>query len=340
VLKIGDFGLSKLIDQATKTLTFKGSGSPRYMAPEVWELARATPATDLYSVGVMLFEALTGKPPFDARDLHFLRDLHLYRPAVRVKSLNPAVPDKLDGIVKKLLLKEAKLRYQTAEAVIEALRDLGTATTPSGDITAIAARVRQHHDAVEGQKLKVEQARDAQRRELEKNRYMEQELVSLIDAVVEEVNAELPEVKIQWAMMGNDRTYRLGNRVLVIHFFRPGELYDSLEVPGRIETLRKRHAVHGGYIEIREGNSDREGWNFVLVRPPDSIYGDWILVETEVSALTGRATRYLPIATQARLFADNLACHWMPAIHVYQLKSKPLEKSDILKIIHKFVPET
>lgn len=52
-LKVGDFGLAKFVDEATRTLTFKGAGTPRYMAPEVWFGHHATPATDLYALGVM-----------------------------------------------------------------------------------------------------------------------------------------------------------------------------------------------------------------------------------------------------------------------------------------------
>src|SRR5581483_9311749 len=57
-LKIGDFGLAKFVDEATRTLTFKGSGTPRYMAPEVWTGQHVVPATDLYALGVLFFEAV------------------------------------------------------------------------------------------------------------------------------------------------------------------------------------------------------------------------------------------------------------------------------------------
>ena len=48
---------------------------------------------------------------------------------------------------------------------------------------------------------------------------------------------------------------------------------------------------------------------------------------------------YEPIATNAKLFADNLACHWMPAMHSYQLTDKSLEKSDLVKILGVFIPK-
>ena len=104
-----------------------------------------------------------------------------------------------------------------------------------------------------------------------------------------------------------------------------------------MDVLKKRHAVHGGFIEIREGREDHEGWNLVLVRPPDDLYGEWRLVETRVSPLMGRMTRYEPTATQARLFADNLACHWMPAMHTFQLTDKALEKADMVRILGVFI---
>jgi len=62
-------------------------------------------------------------------------------------------------------------------------------------------------------------------------------------------------------------------------------------------------------------------------------------VETRVSPLTGRGTLYEPIATEAQLFADNLACHWAHTMHIYQLTDKPLEKADIIKILHIFIPK-
>jgi eukaryotic-like serine/threonine-protein kinase len=114
-LKVGDFGLAKFVDEATRTLTFKGAGTPRYMAPEVWFGNHASKATDLYAVGVMLFEALAGKAPFIAQDTNALREMHCYSPAPRVKAANAKVPDMLDGIVKKLLAKDPRARYQTAQ---------------------------------------------------------------------------------------------------------------------------------------------------------------------------------------------------------------------------------
>lgn len=335
-LKIGDFGLARFVDEATRTLTFKGGGTPLYMAPEVWLTQRATPATDLYALGVIIFEALTGRLPFEAPSLNAVRDQHLYRPAPRAKSLRSDLPDALDGIIKKLLAKEARQRFQSAREVLEALRT----APPSGEpaIAELAARARSHHDAAERAALAAQQREQHARDEAALNRYKEEELATLIDDVVAEVNAHLVETKIAPTTARSDGAWRFGNRVLQLHFFEPGELYRNPKVPGRMEILKKRFAVHGGYLEIQEGGEDREGWNLVLVRPPDSTYGEWRIVETRANALTGRQFRYEPAATKAQFFADNLACHWMPAMHSFNLADKPLERSDIVKILGILIP--
>ena len=102
-LKVGDFGLAKFADASTRTLTFKGYGTPSYMAPEVWEMKPASRGSDLYAVGVMLYEGVTGKLPYRADDIGTLRQLHLHSTAPRPKDLNPEVPGFLDDVVVRLL---------------------------------------------------------------------------------------------------------------------------------------------------------------------------------------------------------------------------------------------
>jgi serine/threonine protein kinase len=336
-LKIGDFGLAKFVDEATRTLTFKGSGTPRYMAPEVWLGAHVVPATDLYALGVMFFEAVTGQAPFAAPDTNGLRDLHLYSPVPRPKSVNPDVPELIDGVIKKLLAKSSKDRYQSADEVLRALQ---TVPRPADStIVGLADRIRRHHDTAEAETLAHEKAVQQEQDSQARIRYMEQQLLDLMQEVIDELNSQLVETKIVRRDSYDERVYEFQGRELVIHFFSPQELYINPEVPGRMETLKKKHAVHGGLIEIREYGDDHEGWNLVLVRPPDDPYGEWRIVETRLSPLSGRGTRYEPIATNAKLFADNLACHWMPAMHLYQLTDKALEKRDIVRILEVFIPK-
>jgi len=338
VKKLADFGLAKFVDEATRTLTFKGFGTPRYMAPEVWDRRRITAATDLYAIGVMLFEALTGVPPFSGTDIIQVRNEHLFSAAPRAKSLNADIPDFLDGIVKKMLSKDPRDRYQSARGANDALHALARETPSNSPGQEIAARMRKHHDAKEAEELRAAESYKAAEDAQARNRYKQEELLTLFDEVMSDINGGLEEVKITTQPLATGRTYIFGNRTLLVHFFDSGALFRDPLVPGRMGVLRRRHVVHAGYVEIAENGEDREGWNIVLVRPADAMYGDWRLVETRANPLKGR-TQFEPIATEAQLFADNLACHWQPVMHSFILKDKPLEKSDVYQVFSVFIPK-
>ena len=205
------------------------------------------------------------------------------------------------------------------------------------DLTHIANRAKQRHGIDEASRLERQQAAQVQAERAARNLQQEREVAGLLDAVITDLNAHFPDPLIRMIETSHGREYHFANRTLTLHFFRKGALYDNPLVPGRMETLGRRHAVHGGYIEIREGGEDRQGWNLVLVRPDDGV-GEWRIVETRVSALTGRVARFEPFATEAQLLADNLACHWSSAMHVYTLTDKPLERAELLKILNVFVP--
>ena len=198
--------------------------------------------------------------------------------------------------------------------------------------------MRKHHDAKEAEELRIAESYKAAEDAQARNRYKEEELLALFDEVMSEINDSLEEVKITIQSLATGRAYIFGNRTLLVHFFDSGALFRDPLVPGRLEFLRRRHVVHAGYIQIAENGEDREGWNIVLARPADSMYGDWRFVETRVNPLMGRS-QFEPIATEAQLFADNLACHWQPAMHRFVLKDKPLEKSDVYQVFGVFIPK-
>jgi hypothetical protein len=202
---------------------------------------------------------------------------------------------------------------------------------------AIAERMREARERERAAELARELEREGERERVRDNRADENEVLASFDAVVARINAQLPEPLIRSLVSGRDKEYRFGARSVHVHLFDDGELYRNPKVPGRMEVLRTKHAVHAGFVEIREDGADREGWNLVLVRPPQNS-GEWRIVETRVSALVSRRTRFEPIATDAQLFADNLACHWHGAMHSFVLNEKPLAEDDILRIFDVLVP--
>ncbi len=92
----------------------------QYLSPEVTGLLNyeETPSSDLYSLGIVLFECLAGRPPFQAKNVGALLRQHLSKPAPELRALGLPVPRVLEEVLQRMLRKDPRDRYQSAEAVI------------------------------------------------------------------------------------------------------------------------------------------------------------------------------------------------------------------------------
>jgi serine/threonine-protein kinase len=121
--KISDFGLAKLIDRSGGTQPDVILGTPAYMSPEVAAggSKRAAPAADVYGLGAILYEALTGRPPFRGDTKAAILELVRTRMPARPRALRPEIDPALEQIVLRCLHKEPGLRYRTAAELADAL---------------------------------------------------------------------------------------------------------------------------------------------------------------------------------------------------------------------------
>jgi serine/threonine-protein kinase len=126
IAKIADFGIAQALGRsAAGEDPSKGDmvwGSPQYISPEQAAGEMLTPASDIYSTGVMLFELLTGRLPFPGKDPRTLSLQHMLEPAPSPRLLNPSLPPELDEIVLRALAKDPAQRYRNGDQMARVLK--------------------------------------------------------------------------------------------------------------------------------------------------------------------------------------------------------------------------
>lgn len=121
-VKVADFGIARAMSEASIQSGSLLWGTPHYFSPEQASGEAPTPASDVYAIGIIVFEMLTGRLPFEADTLPALALKHLHEPAPLVTSLNASVPAQLEQIINKILSKEPAGRYRTAGQLERILR--------------------------------------------------------------------------------------------------------------------------------------------------------------------------------------------------------------------------
>lgn len=130
--KITDFGIARVLASIhPEEVSDVVWGSPQYFAPEQAAGAAPSPASDVYSLGIILYEVLTGSLPFQAPDATQLARLHQSVPPPSPRALNAEVPAALEQIVFKVLAKEPAARYRTADQLGRVLMTFAPRSQPA-----------------------------------------------------------------------------------------------------------------------------------------------------------------------------------------------------------------
>ncbi len=128
-VKIGDFGIARIPSSAVRTMTGMVMGSPQYMSPEQVTGKSVDHRTDIFSLGVVLYEMLTGSPPFNGENVHSIMYQIVNFNPQPPSTVNSAAPEMLDYIVAKALAKDADKRYRSAREMVEDLKACATGET-------------------------------------------------------------------------------------------------------------------------------------------------------------------------------------------------------------------
>jgi tetratricopeptide (TPR) repeat protein/predicted Ser/Thr protein kinase len=121
---IMDFGLAKSIQALLLDKSRAVAGTPQYMSPEQARSEKTDHRSDIYSLGVIMFEMLTGRLPFEAFTANEYREKHIKEPPPLPSKINPLIPAALEAVVLRCLEKDREKRYQDVEEILETLKKI------------------------------------------------------------------------------------------------------------------------------------------------------------------------------------------------------------------------
>ena len=130
VVKLMDFGIAKSRLDINLTRTGATIGSFNYMSPEQVNGTKVDARSDLYSIGIVLYELFAGRRPFESDSTYGILDKHLHSAPQPPIELNSALPPQLNAIILKALAKDPAERFQTADTFRDALKPFCTASQP------------------------------------------------------------------------------------------------------------------------------------------------------------------------------------------------------------------
>jgi eukaryotic-like serine/threonine-protein kinase len=284
-LKIADFGLSKFVDQRTRTNTFKGIQHLHYMAPEVWESQTHSTKIDVYSVGLLFFEILTLRHPFlnsvtDPANPNHWRKAHLFTRPPDVRAQRTEVPLGVSQVLARMVAKRPQDRPEWDE-ILNHLRGSGASVERSTNVERLVELAVDRHSTVEKHDLQQRQQQEQARERLNIYNHSCEELLSNFDEIVRKFNErfQLGKISVQdfrhdWAFSHPGRVYHIPNAgSITCQFFTPTE--------GGVR-IQNQELIGGGIIELHFGPSA----NLLLLKQSsDDLYGHWAVCLVEISAI-------------------------------------------------------
>ena len=119
---VADFGLAKFTEGKLELTNTMMTGTAAYMAPEIARLGKSTKRSDLYALGIMLFEMLTGKQPYQGKTPYKVLSAHVHEPIPKIRELRPDLPEAIQPVIDKALAKEPADRFASAHELSAAFK--------------------------------------------------------------------------------------------------------------------------------------------------------------------------------------------------------------------------
>ena len=352
VLKIADFGLSKIIDEKTRTSSFKGWGTPKYIAPEAWVGKKNTIQMDIYSMGIMFYELLTLSYPFEPTnpyDYSEWQNVHLYSSPKQIGKLRSDTSPKLAQIILKMIEKEVSVRYKNWEEIESDLESLEISTEIDSTIARIVKKKMEKDEEQLKEKLEAEK-KQKKREQFEKmiQFKIQKDIIDPLQVIIDEFNENYVHGKIRIEKKGYPYLFEylvhlLSGTMLILKI---APLHDEDCVKERViddygrriacremkrPVLNKKNILAWGMLESQHGT----GFNIVLLENQEDMYGDWyVLTNTNSAFATNHRRNVEPFAFKFEELDREI--EYIGAIRVYNTKVEKLSINHFVEYIEKY----
>jgi serine/threonine protein kinase len=282
-LKVADFGLSKLVGSATRSVTFKGGQPILYMAPEAWAGERNDIQIDMYAAGIVLFEIATLSFPYElpraGASFDEFRKMHLIQASRSARTLRPELPQRLSDVIQRLMSKRPDARYRSWAEIRAALSVTTSATpvSPGGStVSALVERASRQHDQAVAADLAAKAKAEQEQEDLAVDFSQIDEIASRIGRLVDRFNQETQGPKATFTV-GAPASFKL-----LMPYARKARLeFFSVRPPLTIDSYNVRFA---GLV----ADADGCGFNLLLKRAPGDVHGRWSVCEVELTMFSGQ----------------------------------------------------
>lgn len=349
VLKITDFGLSKISGESTKTMTFKNGGTLLYIAPEAWNNDSNTIQMDIYSMGIVFYELATLSYPYTLpaqMDGFHLRDMHLYDPPINPATRNRELPPSIVTMIIKMLEKPTQKRYKNWDEIISVLKADPLPKDDVSDIVNRALSLRNEKDLQRMQQQTAQKKAEEERDNHIRSSYAQYRntIVLPLKEFAERFNSQYSQdrkITIQESEAchasrftttvrlpsGNDITIH-GEILFKEDFSRlEKSLFDEYpRTVNYIPQCQRRDII----LWCQVNDKDDLGFNLLLLKNNDSIYGDWYVLESSSNALA-RTNRPSPFGFKLSELPKEI--NNINAVHIYNMALTPFSEDKILRFI-------
>jgi serine/threonine protein kinase len=277
-LKIGDFGISKLVDESTRIHTFKGVQHLAYMAPEAWQNQTNTIKLDVYSVGLVFYQIVTLQHPLakkvkDPSNFLDWEKAHLFEPCPDARNMRSGTPLSIAQLLSRMVSKRPNDRPEWDEVLRILSQPQTVIPTEHPSVKAAVEAAVARRNLQEQSQLDSMKRQEERQRQLDLYRYSCDMLLQQLLPVVDQFNQQFQQGQIVCREEHGFTFFRLPvGGTLEVGFFEPKN--SGIRIQGG-------EIIGGGWIGLSQGRSA----NLVLLKQgTDDLYGQWIICEIKIMA--------------------------------------------------------